>query len=172
MVQILNITDMSSFNVFYWDRYEIDGDDFDKYIIRPDADVDKILAFLSESSIQAVLDVEEISIFLLYYPNSYFLVGGRGHWSYAINENLLKPPPPPFPPPKLGGGINNDQNKVGKTKRVISANKTNKASRTKKVIKNIHAESKNSKLKIQRIDNLTRKHKLDKKTNKKTRKHN
>ena len=25
----------------------------------------------------------------MYYPNSYFLVGGRGHWSYATNTELI-----------------------------------------------------------------------------------
>ena len=25
----------------------------------------------------------------MYYPNSYFLVGGTGHWSYATNTDLI-----------------------------------------------------------------------------------
>jgi hypothetical protein len=29
--------------------------------------------------------------FLTDHPQTYFLIGGRGHWSYGINESLLQP---------------------------------------------------------------------------------
>jgi hypothetical protein len=34
--------------------------------------------------------MEEFQKFLTQHPQTYFLIGGRGHWSYGINEGLLQ----------------------------------------------------------------------------------
>jgi hypothetical protein len=91
IVTVTGISDVSVFNIFYWDHYDINGVDFIDYI-RPGAmgiNAIEVLHFIENSSQQLLCGVDDISVFLLYYPSSYFLVGGRGHWSYAVNENLL-----------------------------------------------------------------------------------
>jgi hypothetical protein len=56
--------------------------------------------------------LDNISNFIVNYPYSYFLVGGRGHWSYAVNEKLL------FDDVEgIGGGGNNKYN-IRVTKKV------------------------------------------------------
>jgi hypothetical protein len=54
-----------------------------------DIDENDVLNFIEKSNQQLSCGVDDISVFLLYYPSSYFLVGGTGHWSYAVNENLF-----------------------------------------------------------------------------------
>ena len=91
IVTVTGISDVSVFNIFYWDHYDINGVDFIEYI-RPGAmgiNAIEVLHFIENSSQQLSCGVDDISVFLLYYPSSYFLVGGRGHWSYAVNKNLL-----------------------------------------------------------------------------------
>ena len=91
IVTVTGISDVSVFNVFYWDYYDINGVLFTDYIKGDAKDIDakKVLHFIENSSQQLSCDVDDISVFLLYYPGSYFLVGGRGHWSYAVNKNLF-----------------------------------------------------------------------------------
>ena len=93
IVTVTGISDVSVFNIFYWDYYDINGVVFTEYI-RGDADdidANEVLNFIENSSQQLLCGVNDISVFLLYYPSSYFLVGGRGHWSYAVNKKLLVP---------------------------------------------------------------------------------
>ena len=65
---------------------------FSKYIDQHDSkskDMEKVLKFIYDSSNQALYKLVEISNFILKYPKSYFLVGGRGHWTYAVNEKIF-----------------------------------------------------------------------------------
>ena len=91
IVTVTGISDVSVFNVFYWDYYDINGVLFTDYIKGDAKDIDakKVLNFIENSSQQLSCGVDDISVFLLYHPSSYFLVGGTGHWSYAVNKNLL-----------------------------------------------------------------------------------
>ena len=94
IITVTGISDVSVFDIFYWDYYDINGVPFTDYIKQDAKDIDakKVLNFIENSSQQLSCDVDDISVFLLYYPGSYFLVGGRGHWSYAVNTNLLSLP--------------------------------------------------------------------------------
>jgi hypothetical protein len=85
------MSDVTAFNIFYWESYDINGVDFNQYIRQnaKDIDANAVLNFIENSNQQLLCEVDDISVFLLYYPNSYFLVGGRGHWSYAVNKNLF-----------------------------------------------------------------------------------
>jgi hypothetical protein len=91
IVTVTGISDVSVFNVFYWDYYDINGVPFTDYIKGDAKDIDakEVLDFIENSSQQLSCGVDDISVFLLYYPSSYFLVGGTGHWSYAVNMNLF-----------------------------------------------------------------------------------
>ena len=91
IVTVTGISDVSVFNVFYWDDYRINDVMFTDYIKGDAKDIDakEVLNFIENSSQQLSCGVDDISVFLLYYPSSYFLVGGTGHWSYAVNKNLL-----------------------------------------------------------------------------------
>mgnify|MGYP003344908794 CR=1 FL=1 len=48
-----------------------------------------VLNFLRNKYSGDVLGIEEVSEYLLKHSNSFLLLGGRGHWSYAINEKIL-----------------------------------------------------------------------------------
>jgi len=92
IITVIGVSDVTVFNIFYWQRYDIGGVDFNQYILQEDKSkikIESVLRFIDESSEQISCSVDDISAFMLYYPNSYFLVGGRGHWSYAVNEKLI-----------------------------------------------------------------------------------
>ena len=91
IVTVTGISDVSVFNVFYWDDYRINDVMFTDYVRGDveDIDANEVLNFIEKSNQQLSCGVDDISVFLLYYPSSYFLVGGTGHWSYAVNENLF-----------------------------------------------------------------------------------
>lgn len=90
IVTVTGVSDVAVYNIFYWKYYDINGIDFVDYIkSKFVVDVNEVLDFLSESNEQLSCELDDISVFLMYYPNSYFLVGGTGHWSYAINTKLI-----------------------------------------------------------------------------------
>ena len=92
IVTVTGVSAVTEFNIFYWDSYTIDGVIFKDYINQEgekEIDVKKVINFLDESNIQNVYNSAQTSVFLLQHPTSYFLVGGRGHWSYAVNRSLL-----------------------------------------------------------------------------------
>jgi hypothetical protein len=93
IITVIGISDITVFNIFDWESYMIDGDTFEKYISQEDGkkiNVQGVIDFLIEENIQHSYNTDETSKFLLDKPGSYFLVGGRGHWVYAVNEGLLK----------------------------------------------------------------------------------
>ena len=90
IVTITGISTVTHYNIFYWDSYTIDGVIFKDYINRQSIDVNKVINFLAKNNTQDVYGIDMTSMFLLRYPTSYFLVGGRGHWSYAANSSLLQ----------------------------------------------------------------------------------
>ena len=102
IVTITGMSDVAIYNIFYWEYYDINGINFVDYFKQDRANIDmnKVLKFLEQSSNQVSYDVDTVSVFLMYYPNSYFLVGGTGHWSYAINMDLI-------------GGISDDSSVSG-----------------------------------------------------------
>ena len=92
IVTVTGIEEIALFNVFYWDYYNIGDMDFIGYIDQDDPtriDMNEVLKFIVESSKQTSCMLGDISPFILYYPGSYFLVGGTGHWSYAVNTVKL-----------------------------------------------------------------------------------
>jgi nicotinic acid mononucleotide adenylyltransferase len=107
IVTVTGISDVSVFNVFYWDDYRINDVMFTDYVKGDADDIDakKVLNFIEKSNQQLLCGVDDISVFLLYYPSSYFLVGGRGHWSYAVNKKLLVK--------KSGSGVESDSGSEG-----------------------------------------------------------
>jgi hypothetical protein len=98
IVTVTGISGVNSFNLFYWDTYNInstDGTPFLEYLrnVTPETterDANVVIQFLSFHSNQFLYDIKTTSDFLLNYPHSYFLIGGMGHWTYAVNENLIK----------------------------------------------------------------------------------
>jgi len=101
IVTVTGISGVNSFNLFYWDTYNINSTDgtngtpFLEYLrnVTPETtkrDANAVIQFLSFHSNQFSYDIETTSDFLLNYPHSYFLIGGMGHWTYAVNENLIK----------------------------------------------------------------------------------
>ena len=92
IVTVTGISEVTEFNIFYWDSYTIDGVIFNDYINQEgdkDINLKKVIDFLADKSKEKIYDKDETYLFLFNYPTSYFLVGGRGHWSYAVNISLL-----------------------------------------------------------------------------------
>jgi hypothetical protein len=166
IVTVTGMSDVSMFNVFYWDSYEINGMNFVDYIRQTDAnriDVNAVLKFLYDSNQQLSCDVDEISVFLMYYPSSYFLVGGRGHWSYAINKDLIGRSDSGTSVGGDGGGGGGGDSKIA----------THNLRVTKKIKKNDNKYyNKSSSSKTTRKHKITRKGNNNKKRNKKTIKYN
>jgi nicotinic acid mononucleotide adenylyltransferase len=161
IVTVTGISDVTIFNIFYWDHYHIDGVDFNEYIRQPESGInmESVLRFIEDSNQRLSCTVDDISAFVLYYPNSYFLVGGRGHWSYAVNETLIS------------GDSTSDDGSASSSIRVGGNNKYN--IRFTKKVKNKYYQ-KSSSVKGTKKRKMTKKHmksKEYKKGNKKTIKH-
>jgi hypothetical protein len=100
IITVIGISNITVFNIFDWETYSIEDKSgnhvlFKEYIkksedeIREDG-IQGVINFLIEKNRQYSYNTAETSKFLLDKPTSYFLVGGRGHWVYAVNEGLLK----------------------------------------------------------------------------------
>ena len=86
IVAITGIQGVIGYEVSYWDNYNIPIDG---------GDVDSVLEFLSSEFSEEIYyigdsnSMQKFGKFLGDHPKTYFLIGGRGHWSYGINEGLL-----------------------------------------------------------------------------------
>jgi hypothetical protein len=92
IITVIGVSDNNVFNIFYWDSYMIDGVKFEDYISQEDdkkINVNGVIDFLIDQNRQYSYLTAETSKFLLNHPSSYLLVGGRGHWTYAVNKGLL-----------------------------------------------------------------------------------
>jgi hypothetical protein len=92
IITIIGVSDNTVFNIFYWDSYMIDDVKFEDYISQEDdnkINVKGVIDFLINQNRQYSYLTAETSKFLLNHPSSYLLVGGRGHWTYAVNKGLL-----------------------------------------------------------------------------------
>jgi hypothetical protein len=93
IITVIGVSDNNVFNIFYWDSYMIDDVKFEDYISQEDdkkINVNGVIDFLIHQNRQYSYLTAETSKFLLNHPSSYLLVGGRGHWTYAVNKGLLK----------------------------------------------------------------------------------
>jgi hypothetical protein len=92
IITVIGVSDNTVFNIFYWDSYMIDSVKFEDYISQEDdkkINVQGVIDFLINQNRQYSYLTAETSKFLLNHPSSYLLVGGRGHWTYAVNKGLL-----------------------------------------------------------------------------------
>jgi hypothetical protein len=99
IVTVIGVSDNTVFNIFDWNTYSIKDESgadvlFTDYIKRSEDEIGeggikRVIDFLIDQNRQYSYDTAETSNFLLNHPSSYFLVGGRGHWTYAVNEGLL-----------------------------------------------------------------------------------
>jgi hypothetical protein len=94
IVTVTGISEVTNFNIFYWDTYNINSTPFLEYLrnVTPETTVTRataVINFLDVHNIQQSYGLDLTSDFLVNYLYSYFLIGGRGHWTYAVNVNLL-----------------------------------------------------------------------------------
>jgi nicotinic acid mononucleotide adenylyltransferase len=99
IVTVIGVSDNTVFNIFDWNTYSIKDENdvdvlFTDYIKRSEDEIgedekQRVISFLLEENRQYSYFTADTSNFLLNHPSSYFLVGGRGHWTYAVNEGLL-----------------------------------------------------------------------------------
>jgi hypothetical protein len=90
IVTVTGISDVSQFIIYNWKTYTIRGEHLKDYIKKSEINKSEIINFLINQNDLLIYNVDETSRFLLSHLTSYFLVGGRGHWSYAVNRNLLR----------------------------------------------------------------------------------
>jgi len=100
IITVTGISGVTVFNIFDWETYSIEDKDgnrvlFKEYIEKSKDEIGEdgiqgVIDFLITKDIQHSYDIDDTSKFLLDKPGSYFLVGGRGHWSYAVNVGLLE----------------------------------------------------------------------------------
>ena len=104
IVAIASIRGVIGYEVSHWTDYNIDinGEniDFVEYVNstrNKSNDTYHVLTFLNTKFYPEVYyhnwqnDMPRFRQFLTDHPQTYFLIGGRGHWSYGINESLLQP---------------------------------------------------------------------------------
>ena len=106
IVAITAIRGVIGYELSNWDTYDIniDGGDIDfvEYVSSAgNKSKDAVLTFLNEKFSLEVYyqgyrdnrgdNMQVFREFLTQHPQTYFLIGGRGHWSYGINEGLLQP---------------------------------------------------------------------------------
>ena len=175
IITVIGMSDVTVFNIFYWKYYQIGEMNFVDYLKQDKSaiDVKAVLNFLSDSNEQLSCDLDDISVFLMYYPNSYFLVGGRGHWSYAINTELIGVRKSIDSSGSSSGSVTPEGAiKVGGSSSKPSVNNVRV---TKNDNKNINNNNKSSSSKTTRKHKITRKgnkHSNHNKKNKKTIKYN
>jgi len=100
IITVIGISDIAVFNIFDWETYSIEDKGgiqvlFKEYIKKGKDEIGEdgiqgVIDFLITKDIQHSYDIDDTFVFLFDHPSSYFLVGGRGHWIYAVNEGLLK----------------------------------------------------------------------------------
>jgi hypothetical protein len=94
IVTVTGISATTEFNIFFWNTYSINDMLFKDYVDKDknvkEIDIQRVINFLDNNNNQLLYDTNATSVFLLRYPTSYFLVGGRGHWSYAVNKSLIE----------------------------------------------------------------------------------
>ena len=100
IITVIGVSDNTVFNIFDWNTYSIKDESgvdvlFTDYIKRSEDEIGeggikRVISFLLEENRQYSYFTADTSNFLLSHPSSYFLVGGRGHWTYAVNEGLLE----------------------------------------------------------------------------------
>ena len=179
IITVIGMSDVTVFNIFYWKYYQIGEMNFVDYLKQDKSaiDVKAVLNFLSDSNEQLSCDLDDISVFLMYYPNSYFLVGGRGHWSYAINTELIGVRKSIDSSGSSSGSVTPEGAiKVGGSSSKPSVNNVRVTKKIKKNDnKNINNNNKSSSSKTTRKHKITRKgnkHSNHNKKNKKTIKYN
>jgi hypothetical protein len=159
IITIIGVSDNTVFNIFYWDSYMIDGVKFEDYISQEDdkkINVQGVIEFLIDQNRQYSYLTAETSKFLLNHPSSYLLVGGRGHWTYAVNKGLLT-----NESARPGAG-------AGSGAVALSGGNPSYSVRTTKKIKNKYYKKGSSSLKTTKKHKKTRRANKNKKRIKKT----
>ena len=94
IITVTGISATTEFNIFFWNTYSINDMLFKDYVDKDknvkEIDIQRVINFLDNNNNQLLYGTNATSVFLLRYPTSYFLVGGTGHWSYAVNKSLIE----------------------------------------------------------------------------------
>jgi hypothetical protein len=100
IIAVIGVSYSKVFNIFDWNTYSINDESgnpvlFKEYIKKDNDEIgengkQRVKEFLIQQNVQHQYETDLTSNFLLSHPTSYVLVGGMGHWTYAVNESLLK----------------------------------------------------------------------------------
>jgi hypothetical protein len=138
IISLPGVEDVRNFDIIWFDDYSPNGQKFVDYVNDPTTNARMIVDFLAENARRHPHDIGTTIDFLMTHPNSYIIIGGRGHWSYAL----------PRIERQAGGRIEN--NKTRKNSKSVIVNKD-----TRKI--KMHKKTK--KINYGTIKHMTRKHK-------------
>ena len=115
VVSLPGIEDVTRFDIIWFENYRPNGQRFIEYVRDPATSARMIVDFLAMNARRQPQEIGDTIEFLIGHPNSYIIVGGRGHWSYALPRIARQ----------AGGTIENSTNH-----KVIMNNKTRKNTST------------------------------------------
>jgi hypothetical protein len=157
VVSLPGVEDVTRFDAIWFQNYRPNGQQFIEYVRNPATTPRMIVDFFADNARRQPYEIDETIQFLIEHPNSYIIVGGRGHWSYAL---------PRVEGGQAGGTIENSNNH-----KVIMNNKTRKNTSTASVkfklsnfgvnkdTRRIKMNKKTKKINYGTVKNMTRKHK-------------
>jgi len=157
VVSLPGVEDVTRFDAIWFVNYRPNGQQFIEYVRNPATTPRMIVDFLDMNTRRQPYEIDQTIQFLIEHPNSYIIVGGRGHWSYAL---------PRVEGGQAGGTIENSNNH-----KVIMNNKTRKNTSTASVkfklsnfgvnkdTRRIKMNKKTKKINYGTVKNMTRKHK-------------
>jgi uncharacterized protein (DUF1810 family) len=139
IISLPGVEDIRNFDIIWFQNYKPGGRNFIQYVNDPSTTDRMIVDFLANNASRQPHDIGDTIDFLMNHPNSYIIIGGRGHWSYAL---------PRVAGGQAGGRIEN--NKTRKNSKSVIVSKD-----TRKI--KIHKKTK--KINYGTIKHVTRKHK-------------
>ena len=157
VVSLPGIEDVTRFDIIWFENYRPNGQRFIEYVRDPATSARMIVDFLATNARRQPCDIDQTIDFLTDHPTSYIIVGGRGHWSYALPRRIAR---------QAGGTIENSTNH-----KVIMNNKTRKNTSTASIkfklskfgvnkdTRRIKMNKKTKKINYGNVKNMTRKHK-------------
>jgi hypothetical protein len=149
VVSLPGVEEVTRFDIIWFNNYRPNGQRFIDYVNDPSTTDRMIVDFLANNARRQPHDIGDTIDFLMNHPNSYIIIGGRGHWSYAL--------------PRIAGGQAGGTIQNNKTRKNTSSASVNKIKLSKfgvnKDTRKIKMYNKTKKINYGTVKHNTRKHK-------------
>jgi O-acetyl-ADP-ribose deacetylase (regulator of RNase III) len=149
VVSLPGVEEVTRFDIIWFNNYRPNGQRFIDYVNDPSTTDRMIVDFLANNARRQPHDIGDTIDFLMNHPNSYIIIGGRGHWSYAL--------------PRIAGGQAGGTIQNNKTRKNTSSASVNKIKLSNfgvnKNTRKIKMYNKTKKINYGTVKHNTRKHK-------------